>query len=301
MMTVSLTHIPLPVRSLATLAVLLGTAVTAPPVLWHLAGHSEALPARPIGAAPAQATVEVAPADLGPVLTLAPFGSVTAPPSEPAGPVGETTLDLVLHGVVLRSDPARSMAFIGTNGTNEGYRLGDEVAGAAKLIEVAARHVVLEVAGELQTLSFPGGEDATDPAFEQPSEGLGRLQALVAAQTAGAETADAPENDQADSGSETPQDYIDMWRERIRQNPAEVLDSIGLIPTDKGYRVADDHDSGIDRAGLLAGDLVTRVNGQTVGDVDSDRRLYDEVAASGLAQIEIERDGRLISMSFPLR
>jgi general secretion pathway protein C len=149
-------------------------------------------------------------------------------------------------------------------------------------------------------VSFPGTEGPADAPPEQDLAGLGRLQALVASQTAGAETADAPEDDQ-DSGPETPQDYIDMWRERIRQNPAEVLDSIGLIPTDEGYRIADDHDSGVGRAGLLAGDLVTRVNGQTVGDVDSDRRLYDEVAASGLAQIEIERDGRLISMSFPLR
>jgi len=299
-MGVSLTHFPLPVRSLATLAVLLGTAVTAPPVLWHLAGYSEALPARAAPTAPAPDTSEIAPADLGPILALGPFGNVSAPPPEPTGPVGETTLDLVLHGVVVRDDPARSIAFIGTNGTNEGYRPGEDVAGAATLIEVASSHVVLDVGGELQTLSFPGTEGPADAPPEQDLAGLGRLQALVASQTAGAETADAPEDDQ-DSGPETPQDYIDMWRERIRQNPAEVLDSIGLIPTDEGYRIADDHDSGVGRAGLLAGDLVTRVNGQTVGDVDSDRRLYDEVAASGLAQIEIERDGRLISMSFPLR
>lgn len=299
-MSVSLTYFSLPVRTLATLTVLLGTAVTAPPVLWHLSGHSEVLPIQAAVTAPAQAMPEIAPADLGPVLALGPFGSLTVPPPESVGPVGETTLDLVLNGVVVRDDPTRSIAFIGANGTNEGYSPGEDVAGAATLIEVASGHVVLDVAGELQTLSFPGSEVAADAPPEQDSAGVGRLQALVASQTAGAATADAPESDQI-SGPETPQDYIELWRERIRQNPGEVLDSIGLIPTDKGYRIADDHDSGVSRAGLLAGDLVTRVNGQAVGDVESDRRLYDEVAASGIAQIEIERDGRLINMSFPLR
>jgi len=43
------------------------------------------------------------------------------------------------------------------------------------------------------------------------------------------------------------------------------------------------------------------VNGQSVGDVDKDRALYDVIAESGQARIEIERDGRTIMMSFPLQ
>ncbi len=92
-----------------------------------------------------------------------------------------------------------------------------------------------------------------------------------------------------------------MWRSRIIANPKQVLDTIGLVRTDDGYRIAEQHDSGVARAGLRAGDLVRTVNGQQVGDLDSDRRLYDEVAASGLARIEVDRDGETITMSFPLR
>lgn len=291
----------LPLRATALLAVLMGTALTAPPVIWHLSGHSEALAPSP-ALAPAAPVAEIAAADLEPVRALSPFGAVPPPAApEPQGPSGETTLDLTLLGVVVREDAALSIAFIGANGTSQGYTPGEVVAeGRATLVEVASRRVVIEVDGELQTLSFPG-EAAEAQADAGPSDtGLGRLQALVGSQTSDADV-EEPSGGLTATAPQTTQDYIDMWRERIRQNPGEVLDSIGLIPTDNGYRIADDHDSGVGRAGLRAGDIVTRVNGQAVGDVDSDRRLYDDVAASGLAQIEIERDGQTISMSFPLQ
>ena len=79
------------------------------------------------------------------------------------------------------------------------------------------------------------------------------------------------------------------------------MDAIGLIPVENGYRVAEQHDSGVGLAGLRADDVVTSVNGQAVGDVERDRQLFDEVAASGQARIEVRRDGRSLVMTFPLR
>ncbi len=278
-----------PLRATTALAVLLSLGIAAAPVFWHLRGHSGALPA-PIDRAPDTAAPAAEPADIGPILALAPFGEVAAPVPE-QGPIGETTLDLVLHGVVVRDDPAASTAFIGQGGTTLGYHPGDRIGDRAMLVEVTQVHVVLEVDGELQTLSFPD-PTATGGAVAAPvAPGTDRLRAAIAGQTSAA--AAAP--------PETTDDYIEMWRDRITQNPGEVLDAIGLIPTENGYRIADEHDSGVSRAGLRAGDLVTSVNGQTVGDVTRDRKLYDEVAASGLARIEIQRDGRTITMSFPLR
>ncbi|MFT4962222.1 MAG: general secretion pathway protein C [Paracoccaceae bacterium] len=81
----------------------------------------------------------------------------------------------------------------------------------------------------------------------------------------------------------------------------QFLDEIGLVAGGGGYNIAENHDSGVARAGLQAGDLVKFVNGQPVGDVDSDWALYDEVANSGLARVEIERDGQSILLSFPLQ
>lgn len=285
-------------RTAVLLAALGSLAAAAAPVAWHLGGWSAALPERP--PAPSGAAGEgPAPTDVGPILDLAPFGAVAE--VAPATPIGETTLDLVLRGVVVGGGPAASMAFIGHDGRTRAYRPGDTVAERARLVEVVSGRVVIEVDGELQTLSFPdpdGAATAAAPAAPAAPSGPDRLKALVAAQTQGA-GADAAEGDE-DARPQSTQDYIDLWRDRIRANPGEVLDAIGLIPTGNGYRIAEQHDSGVGLAGLRAGDVVTSVNGQEVGDVERDRQLFDEVAASGLARVEVQRDGRTITLSFPL-
>ena len=287
------------VRALALLAALGSIAVAAAPVAWHLAGWSAALPERP-AAATAAPEPEPEPVDLGPILALAPFGAIAEPEPEPDAPLGETTLDLELRGVVIQGNPAASTAYIGHEGRTLGYRPGDTVAGTARLVEVAGDRVVLEVGGELQTLSFPDpGGAATasaDAASGADASGPDRLRALVEAQTQGGGEAGPEEAE----GPMSTQDRIDLWRDRIRANPGEVLDAIGLIPTENGYRIAEEHDSGVGLAGLQTGDLVTSVNGQAVGDVELDRKLFDEVAASGLARVEVRRGDDTIVMSFPL-
>jgi general secretion pathway protein C len=275
---------PLPI---VTLLVVLGVvAASAAPVVWHWRGDFAGQPAAQTITPTAQVADLKAPADIGPILTLAPFGM---PPEAPIAdtPIGETTLDLTLLGVVVRSDPALSRALIANAGTSGQYGPGDQITDRAKLASVAADHVVLDVDGTYQTLSFPVPGDAS-PAQPAVVTGTDRLLAAVTAQT-------------AEPVPETTADYIDLWRERIIANPGEVMSAIGLIPTPDGYVIAEQHDSGVELAGLRAGDLVTSVNGQAVGNVERDRQLYDDVAASGMARIEIERDGRTIVMSFPLQ
>lgn len=284
------------IRTLVLLVALGSLAVAAAPVAWHLGGWSAAMPERP-AASPVAAAAEPAPVDVGPILDLSPFGAV-AEPSAPEAPIGETTLDLVLRGVVVQEDPTASMAFIEHEGLTLAYRRDDVIAERARLDEIAPDQVVIEVDGELQTLSFPRpGEGAADAASVPATSGPDRLRELVAAQTQD----DGVSDDAEDEAPQTTQDYIELWRERIRANPQEVLDTIGLIPTENGYRIAEEHDSGVGLAGLRAGDVVTSVNGQVVGDVERDRELFDDVAASGLARIEVQRDGGTVVMSFPLQ
>ncbi|KKL73166.1 hypothetical protein LCGC14_2077640, partial [marine sediment metagenome] len=104
-----------------------------------------------------------------------------------------------------------------------------------------------------------------------------------------------------DGPPQTTDDYIQLWRKRIHQNPAQVLNDIGLIASDEGYVIAEQHDSGVRLAGLRPGDLVSRVNGQQVGNVEQDVSFFDEVAASDQARLEIQRDGETIVLSFPLK
>ena len=90
------------------------------------------------------------------------------------------------------------------------------------------------------------------------------------------------------------------YRERLQDDPRRVLDDLGLVATEGGYEVGEDPAKPLRRAGLEPGDLIAKVNGQQVGDVERDRRFFDEVVASGRARVEVVRDGERITLSFPL-
>ncbi|WP_226783104.1 type II secretion system protein N [Oceaniglobus trochenteri] len=266
-------------------------ALAAAPVAWHWSGGNDILPPP---AAPARAPAPPAPApvDTLAILALAPFGS-PPPPEAPAAPVQQTTLQLELRGVVQARDPAKSLAVIASPDVTRGYLPGDDVDGQALLVSVAANHVILDIDGRQEILAFPDAEidlatpEETAPAPDDPLDRLaGRIVTSPRAR---------------EEPPETTEEYIDFWRKRIQRNPAGVLKSIGLIPTDDGYIIANEHDSGVRLAGLRPGDLVARVNGEQVGDVNSDKALYDRIAASGLARLEVVRDGKTLTLSFPLR
>jgi len=279
------------------LAVILGAlgsvAVAGADVTWRLMGHDRVMP--PVAVLRAPVEVQAAPTDLGPALMLAPFGAAEVPVAEAETP--EAPLNLILLGVIVRDDPSRSLALLRSDQSEGNYRIGEEVAPGVTLTAIAQDRVTLSKDGADIVLYFAGAEAAPD--VEAVPTGAERLMALITSGQGGSisEQVDAA----ARAEPVTTQDYIDMWRKRIIANPAQVLDTIGLVPGEKGYTIAEKHDVGVNRAGLRAGDIVTSVNGQSVGNVDKDRALYGVIADSGLARIEVERDGRTIVMSFPLQ
>lgn len=285
---ISLLRFALPVAVLASLAMAAG------PVAWHLAGESAQAPRdlpRPAAAPPAA----TAP-DLSGLYALAPFGAAAAPEA-PTAPAAQTQLDLALRGIVLNG--ADSLAFIAAQGTTQSYRTGATIRDGVTLSEVREDHVLLDVGGRIEVLGFPNREvdlgdgDALTEADTAPPDPFDRLRGLIRAAT--------PRPEAEEITPETTKDYIDLWRERVIRNPKQVLDQIGLTATENGYIINDEHDMGVRLAGLRPGDRVARVNGQPVGDMEADRRRYDEIAASGVARLEVVRDGQTITMSFPLR
>lgn len=261
-------------------AISLGLA--AGPVAWRLAGET----GQAIGTAAAAAVAEVARPDLSPILAFAPFGSAVVSAASPQV-IGETGLGLTLMGVTLSIPTSASRAIIagGDSGRAQSYALGSAITANATLAEVARTHVVLQVDGRLETLSFD------KPGAKAPVAGTKDLRSLIPSNSAPA--ADAPSND--------PDAVIARYRAAILQNPQAVMDRLGLEATGDGYRISDSASPGVRQAGFRPGDLVTAVNGQKVGDIASDQGYFDEVAASGKARVELQRDGQSIIMTFPLR
>lgn len=260
----------------ALAAVSVGLA--AGPLAWRFAGES-GLPPPPAAGPEAP---RAAAASIDPILALSPFGRLAR--AAPAAPVEETDLGLTLNGVVIGGAGGASRAIVtGPEGPAASYAVGQEVAPGAILAEVRADQVVLLVDGARETLSFPERRDAS-------GGGVAALRALVGAPAA------TPGADSTD-----PEAVIARYRERIAANPQTVLDGLGLTATPEGYQVGASASAGVRQAGLRPGDVVAKVNGQQVGNIELDRRFFDAVAASGRARIEVVRDGQTVVMSFPLR
>ena len=244
---------------------------------WILAGE----PPRPrLAEAPLGVTTELPspPVDLEAIVSLAPFGADAAEQPAEGNP---TSIPLTLQGVLLAADPVRSQAVIMVpGGKPRRYLPGDALPGGPILVRVEAARAVLRVNGREETLAFPAHSGA----------GGG-----LAAQVLGT---GAP----AASKNETPIDEaIGQVRERIVQNPKTFLTEMGVEAGADGYRISEAANGMTRQAGLKPGDVVSSVNGVAVGDLENDRRLFEEVVASGLARVELKRDGHPVVLTFPLR
>ena len=273
---------------LVPLAVLASLAISAAPVIPHLGGESAQLPRDLPPPAKAAPTITF---DLSAVVALAPFGAKPAPDA-PAPTVASAPLDLALRGIVFNGD--NSLAFIATKGVTRSFRKSEKIIEGVVVTRVGEDRVVLDVSGNERILTYPNRKLAPKLAqAEAPPDPFDRLRGLVRSAT--------PRPEDRELKPETTEDYVNLWRERIIRNPKQVLDRIGLTATENGYVINEKHNIGVKLAGLRAGDRVASVNGQPVGDMDEDRRRYDQIAASGVARLEIIRNGKTLTMSFPLR
>lgn len=269
---------PYVVLNSVRLAMTVYLAVCAAKVTWPILGVYETTSPQVALRSPAEP--ENLP-DLDVILALAPFGVTPVPVEEQPISVAVAPLDLVLHGVVSAIPAEASIAYISVaRRPAERFGVGDRIAGRAQLIEVWPDHVVLREGAEARILAFP---DKAGQRGAPPANSAGAANQSLPRAGASADEA------------------IAFWRRRIDANPQSVLDQLGLDASPDGYRIRAAAHPGVRRAGFRPGDLIARVNGQSVGNVEKDRSYYDQIAASGYARVELIRDGQTIILSFPLK
>lgn len=279
-----MTRIPtLPIWGLAV-ATAVSLGISGGQVFWRLSGDD-------VGTRVASRqvpSVEAPRFDLTPILSFGPFGTSVVQASVQTV-AGETSLGLVLLGVTIAKPASGSRAIIaGGTGPARAFYIGENITDIASLSAIEPDHVVLDVDGRLETLSFVKPGDAPAAVRSAGPD----LRNLIPSATAGA----APP-----AASNDPDAVIARYRAAIAMDAQGVIDRLGVQITDQGYRVTENASSGVKQAGFKPGDVVTSVNGQKVGDMAKDQTYFDEVAASGRARVELVRDGQTIIMSFPLR
>ena len=292
----SLTHQAAFPLMLIALAISLGTVMGS--VAWRLSGESAGLSAL-APAAPSEFPSDKAERpDIGGVLAANPFGAILQPVT-PDGPVAETNLNLVLLGLTLGNPEENSLAIIADDASGaKSYAVGAEISANVSISAIMADHVVLSIDGTLQTLSFPNAvaTTVTTPdtlAGTDTASGVAALNRM-APDNASYYVADPEEATDPDS-------VIARYRAAVRQNPVSVMLRLGIEATVGGYLVKQDTSQGVLNAGFRPGDIIRTVNGETVGELQSDVELFDRIALAGLAQVEVVRNGEVIKFSFPLR
>ncbi|MEC9083954.1 MAG: type II secretion system protein N, partial [Pseudomonadota bacterium] len=185
----------------------------------------------------------------------------------------ETGLRLRLEGVLVGQRPEDSGAIVaGSNGETEYYRVGDQLPGNAELAEVEAGRILLRRGGRYESL-----------AFEEQIE-TGALVAEEPVQTA-----------------ESPDTYLEDARARLNSEGVAALATYGLQPAeDRGGYVYDGSNAMLNAVNLRPGDIITSVNGQPLGDIEQDKQLLDSWRSQPQLDIEIERDGTLLTVSYAI-
>ncbi|HNI62243.1 MAG TPA: type II secretion system protein N [Agitococcus sp.] len=240
-------------------------------LLWLIAGQDQAALAKPTPVSSAAAPVNVDSS------RLASFTIFKAPVIESVSQnanAPDTSLQLKLDGVFASSSQSQSSAIISEQGQGIGklYRVGQQVVGGAVLSAVYVDRVLLQRNGQEEVLRFIksnllGGD--TPPVASNP----------VASQA-----------DKAHS-------LLSNAIQRLDSDASSYLNEMGLIASQQGYEITDNTPSHIRRnLGLKAGDRVVRLNGQTLGNVQLDKNLLQQIQQTGRARIEIQRGGQHLTI-----
>ena len=186
----------------------------------------------------------------------------------------ETRLNLRLEGVLVAERPEDSGAIVaGSNGVTEHYRVGEVLPGNAELAEVEAGRVLIRRNGQYETLTFE----------EQLSTSL----------VEGVE----------ERSTSSPEQFLSEAREQLGSQGVAALAPYGLSPTGEGGTsgyVYDGSNAMLNAVNLQAGDVITAVNGQRLGDLEQDMMLFENWRSEPQLEIEIERDGSILTVSYAI-
>jgi general secretion pathway protein C len=249
---------------IATWALAVGLAVQAAVIVTGLGGasRSKASGARPVATAPRHMV------DVNSIVMAHLMGFSAAPTPGDGGTPRQTTLPLVLTGIIAANNPQYGLAILGQSAqSTKVYAVGDNVPGGAKLHSVYPDHVLIDRGGVLETLALPRNA-ATG----------------------------APPPSTAALNTESP--IGDRMRKLITEQPSLMADVMRPQPVfangkQTGYRVYPGRNrQAFLRLGLRPGDLVTAINGTPLDDPEHGQQIFNTLGSSSEAHVTVQRNGQ---------
>ena len=238
-----------------------------------------------------------ADADVARIVSLAPFGGAAA-----AGGLPASTLGLVLKGILMAYPPGASTALIAVGeGPAAIYGIGQTPVGDAVIESIEVDHVILSSGGARQRLDFPAPVIVDPAAVSGATPGAGitvtPVQSQPSPEAAAALAMSSPVASAAAAAQQAPR----VADAGATPNVAAAAGAAGVTATSSGYRIGPNPSPELRRFGLQPGDVIETLNGQAVGDAGSDQQLFERARSAGQARVVVVRDGRRLTLNFPLR
>jgi general secretion pathway protein C len=187
----------------------------------------------------------------------------------------QTNMTLVLSGTMATNDPEKGFAFVGESAAGAKFvKVGDMIAGVAKLHSVYVDKVVLDRGGRLESLNMPRSNLG----------GLSRLPPPVATNA-------------------NPAQFAQDLRRLAQTNPSALSEIIRPQPVfsggaQKGIRVYPGRNRQMfSSLGLQPGDLVTSVNGAMLDDPARANDILNTLSLSESVIVSVERNGSPIQLT----
>lgn len=245
---------------------------------WKIASFFWLVIAPPQVIQPEQVTLGSQQSNVPNIGSFALFQEVGASPDE--------NITIQLQGVVLGQPRHLSSAVIKVNDISDRYLVGEKLESSAyELSEVYWDHIVLRHGnGSTKEIKFLGIENLNQPI------------ALDQKQT-GSSTSNSAPSSQAKTENNQNQSMLGQAIGQIEENREQYLKNMGVNTSGgQGYEVTDQTPSALrNKLGLRTGDRILSLNGQAVGQGQSDAQLLEQVKKEGKVKIEVKRGDQVMT------
>ena len=197
----------------------------------------------------------------------------------------DENINLILQGVVVGYPSQFSSAVIKVNDVADRYRVGESIdATSYQLAEVYWDRVVLrQNNGTTRELQFKGIENGLDQSIIPPE-----VNAANSNNQASQTTQAAPSQENNALGQAV---------QKIQQDREQYLKDMGVNAAGGGYEVTSRTPAALrSKLGLQPGDRIMSLNGQAVGQGQSDAQLLEQARRGGQVKLEIKRGDQVMTI-----
>ena len=196
----------------------------------------------------------------------------------------DESANLLLQGVMVGYPSQFSSAVIKMNEVADRYRVGENIANTSyQLAEVYWDRVLLRQSnGTTRELKFKGIENGLDQSIVQPV-------ANASSSSSNNQVTQIPQSQE--------QNALGQAVQKIQQDREQYLKDMGVNAGGEGYEVTSRTPTALrSKLGLQPGDRIMSLNGQAVGQGQSDAQLLEQARREGQVKIEIKRGDQVMTI-----